>query len=215
MNDAISKTTLYDMLTMVIPGFLLLMLFPLCCPCWLTNFQNGTSIFMLFIACYIVGLIYHKAIESLFNKLNFRNNTKQIEKMYNKFCCDFKKDGEIIPKEKEKIQNKHQYYKAYYRLMNNNMLNNIPTLEAHVAFIRNLMPVLLLYIVALCCCRCCIFCINSCGLAIALLVVFVILMVLFFEIQDKIYYLVWEGEAYLEEIEQDKLKNSKEKKSIH
>jgi hypothetical protein len=160
--------------------------------------------------------------------------------------------------------NRSEYYDAYYALMGKNMLNSIPTLEAQVAFIRNILPLMvmyiitrcgksfcdinlwfgaliilaigiilvimltehqkeiywlapltILYIIALCCCcycwdwskNCCR--INSCCAAIILLTIGAILLTM---IQNKIYYLVWEGNEYLKK-SQDEPQNQSQNES--
>ncbi|MDR0754696.1 MAG: hypothetical protein LBF04_04830 [Prevotellaceae bacterium] len=200
MNNVSSKMTLYDMLAMVIPGFLLLMLFPFCCGCivlskWINDIYTGV---LLVLASYIIGLIYHKAVEYLYNKTEFRNSEKHIKKQSERFYDTFKKDGGKLPDEMP-ISTRNDYYTAYYALMKENMLNSIPILEVQVAFIRNLLPLIVLYIIAICCCGFPYCNINSCGLAISLVVIAVILLLILIEIRNKIYYLVWEGNEYLKQ----------------
>jgi hypothetical protein len=197
-----SKITMYDVIAMVIPGFLLLMLFPICCDCQFRIFDGISEVYagiMIFIACYAIGLIYHKAVECLFNKIGFRNNLKGIEKSAKQFFNNYEENGGNAKNKNDLCYNRHEYYKAYYALMKNNMLNSIPTLEAQVAFIRNVIPIILLYIIALCCCCNNPFGFNPCCLAIVLLLVDIIMVVLLVEIQNKIYFLVWEGNEYLKE----------------
>ena len=190
------------MLSIVIPGFLLLMLIPVCRD---GRFDisdmdiNALSGFLIFIASYLIGLIYHKAVEALFNNLGLRNNRKAIKRCAERFRSDYKKDKSEA---KDASCNRHEYYKAYYTLMQNNLLHSaIPVMEAQIAMIRNMLPVILFYIIAICCCRCCIFGINPCLGAILLLIADVILIVILNDIQNKVYYLVWEGKTYLDEIE--------------
>ena len=192
--NASSKVTLYDMLAMVIPGFLLLLLFyagfgwQFEIPVGMNELVAGI---LMFIACYTVGLIYHKAVEYLYNKAGFRNNKANIQKALEKFQINEGKSGidkkSVLP----------VYYQTYYRLMKHNMLNSIPVLEAQVAYIRNMLPLMALYIIALCSCRFDFWSVNSCALAIILFIVAVILAVLLGKIQGKIYELIWEGYKYM------------------
>jgi len=202
--NAISKLSLYDVLSMIIPGFLLLMLFPICSNYPMENLCTNVYVgFLLFIVCYVVGLIYHKVIEKLFSFFNFRNNPNHIKKMRDKVYSDYQKQGSKIKKEDstENFQMR-EYYNAYYQLMKNNMLNNIPTLEAQVAFLRNILPITIIYVIVICCCQCSLCELNT-SVAISLLIVAVIVIVLLIDIQNKIYELVWEGDAYLKEIQQE------------
>lgn len=191
MNE-FPKVGLYDTLAMIIPGFLLLL--PFCCcalevpSCDIGKWGMGV---MIFVASYVVGLIYHHCVDKLFRSFKFRNNEKCIKRQYEDFCNDLKKCNKG-----REVEVTH-YYKAYYLLMKKNCLNNIPILEAQVTFIRNLLPIMLVYTIAICCCGCNIFGLNSCILAISLLVTGVILAFTLCAIQNKIYYLVWEGEKYL------------------
>jgi hypothetical protein len=198
-----SKVTLYDMLAMVIPGFLLFMLFPLCCQCQNVFFVNGinevyTGIFV-FIVSYLIGLIHHKAVECLFTKFGFRNNEKCIENSARRFYYDYDKNRDNTKNRDYSQYNCHEYFKAYYTLMKEGTLNSIPALEAQVAFIRNILPITLLYVIAICCCGF-NFNINPCSLVIFLFVISIVLVVILINIQNKIYYLVWEGNEYLKVI---------------
>ena len=196
------------MLAMVIPGFLLLMLVPICCDCQFDVFYReatAATAVLVFIAAYIIGLIYHKAIECLYNSLELRNSKKFIEKNGKQLLDEFKKDGGDAEKYKDLLFNRREYYKAYYALMKNSMLHSIPVMEAQVAFIRNITPVMALYIIAVCCCNDGVLGIKSGGLEILPLVALVVLLVILNKIQNKIYYLIWEGKIYLDEIEKSQI----------
>lgn len=228
-----SKVTLYDMLAMVIPGFLLLMLpfaifgelHTLCD----NKSSNPWLILIIFIASYMLGLIYHRFsilayIKQIIKKCNwkesfcknfprwivliiyFRNNQEQIQKI-----------GEIV--EKESGQDKKdkseyslpQYYKAYYFLMKNNMLNNIPILEVQVAFTKNIASIAFLYsILPLMSCTAIHIFVNNYHpalpycIALTLLILTVALLWTMVKTQDKIYELVWEGDKYLRMINNEK-----------
>jgi hypothetical protein len=233
--DASSKLTLYDMLAMVIPGFLLLLLMNFIFDCKLLSDKNDIySIFLVFVASYITGLIWNKFMEKAFRY--FRNSSDSIEKETKKFYQGYKEEkteakakGETDPVKKAEIEAKieaetkdyikkksfkYEYYKAYYILMKNNCLYNIPTLEAQVAFIRNMLPIISLYIIAICCsdeiCRFLksLLIVNSCCTAILLFVAGIAMYYIMNRIQNKIYYLIWEGAQYLEDIENGYLLNN-------
>jgi hypothetical protein len=149
-------------------------------------------------------MIYHKTIECLFNKFEFRNNEKCIKNSAEQFYSDYEKNGGNKQNGNSKY-NRNDYYIAYYALMKENMLNSIPILEAQVVFIRNMLPLTVMCIIAMCCCG--NFSINPCFVAIILLIIGVILVVLLIEIQKKICYLVWEGFEYLKELKELKNEN--------
>jgi hypothetical protein len=185
-----SKMTLYDMLAMVIPGFLLLKLFPGCFG-YPIDFDNEKNTVIIIIISYAIGIIYHKTIEWLFNIIGFRNNEECIEKSAEKFYDNYEKNGGNTQNSLSHY-NKHEYYKAYYTLMKENMLNSIPTLEAQVVFIKNMLPLTVVSI-ALCCGNNC-FNINPYCAAIILLIIGVLIIVLMviilIEVPYEIYYLV-------------------------
>jgi hypothetical protein len=195
-----TQTSLYDFFTMVIPGFLLLVLISSCGQCNFTFSELGVEGIMggtlLFIASYIIGLLYHKVVERFTPRL--RNNKCCIKKQWEKFKSEYEQNAETSPKKSTK-GGLHEYYTAFYALMKANMLYNIPVLEVQVAFLRNMVPITLLYIIAICCCSGHLwpFAINPCCLAIVLAIVLAVMVKAFFSIQNKIYYLVWEGYEYL------------------
>jgi hypothetical protein len=68
--------------------------------------------------------------------------------MGKKFYSDYNdriKDAPKVENAKDIQYDTNSYYKAYYKLMKNGMLYNIPTLETQVVFIRNILPITLFY----------------------------------------------------------------------
>ncbi|MDR3180944.1 MAG: hypothetical protein LBT61_03330 [Prevotellaceae bacterium] len=196
------KSSIYDFFAMVIPGFLWLLLISFCCK-WNFTFAGygidgiigGT---MLFIACYTIGLVYHKLVELMTNKW-FRNNRCCIRKSWEKFCTEYKKDNDKKENSQWTKGNRHDYFKAYYTLMKEGMLGSIPVLEAQVAFLRNLVLITVAYTIKMYCCSWCWCClsISPCSFTVALIILLVLMVVALISIQNKIYYLVWEGYEYL------------------
>lgn len=128
------KISMYDFLTMVVSGFLILLLF--------IPIKNlGEESILAFVACYILGMVYHKITECLY--LPFRNCKYFLKKGYDSV------DKEFYIKQKIPFGTTN-YFSAYYCLMEKQCLNSIPVLEAQEAFIRNMMPILLVYIPVLC-----------------------------------------------------------------
>lgn len=91
------------------------------------------------IPCFIVGLIFHKVVENSIGNYT-RNNIDLIEEAYNDKIsyCDFNIDK---PCDTEK-----EYYRAYYCLLSNEELGNIPMLEAISSFFQDLLCVITLYV---------------------------------------------------------------------
>jgi hypothetical protein len=189
---------------MILPGFLLILLPVIVCGCDCSlsiigdnAFLKTFDIIVLLAAIYLVGLLYHRIVEMIFNSC-LRNNPDKIRSEAERFYEKYREDG---GKASENPSSLHEYYKAYYLVMKNGCLGNVPILETQVAFIRNMLPVMLLYIIALCCC-----CklqealsINPAYPAILLCVAVMLLKPLMFKLQDKIYYLIWESYMYLNE----------------
>lgn len=193
MNN-FGQLSLYDFLTMLLVGFLLLV--PFCDTGCGESFISGT---LLLAASYIIGLCYHKLIEKL--TAPFRNMKCMIMKAYDAVCKEF-------PNVSNLKTGRESYYREYYRLMMKGCLGNIPVLEAQVAFIRNLIPVLIVYIIAIAC-ECenldtlivTIFGYNShCGVAIIIGILLMLLPYLWYSVQMKIHKLVWEGGYFVQSI---------------
>ena len=172
---------------MMVPGALIMMLLE-------PVPEKGSSLIIWSILCYLVGLIYHCIIEYLWNKLYFRNNKKSI--------ADAKKRFEEGNKE-----NPQDYYKAYYYDLNRQVLGNIFALEAQVAFIRNVIPLMIIYFIVMISgheCECCpayeilknIFS-SLCVPIIIFPIIIISLCLVLCSRQQKIYRLIWEGEYFL------------------
>lgn len=197
MNN-FGQLSLYDFLTMLLVGFLLLV--PFCETGCGESFISGT---LLLAASYIVGLCYHKILERLQSILGFRNMKCMIRKAFRVTCKEFPHASGLV-KDMDKI--KEPYYREYYRLMMKGCLGNIPVLEAHVAFLRNLIPIVIVYIVmSICDCSGvsgmidCIFGTDSkCAVGVILMIILILLPILWYCIQMKIHRLVWEGGYFVQ-----------------
>lgn len=192
-----NKLTLYDFMTMLIIGALIVAPF---------STVDGFVCTMVFlIISYVIGLCYHKILDWLQSLLKLRNNECMIRKAFEVVCKEFP-SASSLSNDINAI--KESYYREYYRLMLKGCLANIPVLEAHVAFIRNLIPVIIWYIVSLAC-DCCkvsemiagIFGNNArCTTVIVLIVILVMLPLLWCCTQKKIHRLVWEGGYFISSI---------------
>lgn len=200
--DFSSKLSLYDTLTMMLSGFLILFITGVF-ESRALMFEEWYIVTLCLVACYIVGMIYHRILECLLRcfcscprdckchlfRSFCRNDEKMIRKAY---------EGRV--EENEDI--KEKYYLAYYRLAKNGCLGNIPVLEAQEAFLRDMVLIVLLYTICVCFDNAMFrdilgeqsrwYCIVIIGIA----VLFAILCIHSF-VQRKIYELVWEGDKYL------------------
>lgn len=198
MESLSSKLSFYDFLNILVTGFL-----------WLSLFYepvgNGISWIYISVISFLIGLVYHQLMECTIgiiirNCTRIRRSTYEaVEKVLNE--CP-------MPDSSEK-----SYLYAYYLVAKNNCLMNIPVLEAHIAFIRNMWIVLLFYLVALCSScplvdRLKAVCIP-CDIAIGITVLLIILPFVWYKLQSKVSYLVWEGAYFIKCIKENEKNNSK------
>ena len=196
--NPISRVTMYDALTMLTSGFLLcIMVFPIrycCCDShWSREILFG-------ILSYAIGLVYHRVLDGLAfegwdylrdNEVMIRNSHRKIRK---KFYGKLNKPSTL-----------EGYYDAYYCLMKNEKLGNIPILEAQVAFIRDIVPIFMFYAIGVYCFDFGIWrnmdrwIFTRDEIEVFCVLVVLLLIVIRFVSQYKIYELVWEGDAFLEE----------------
>ena len=173
---------------------------------------TATVIILIFIISYAIGLVYHKIVEKIVKKCTDYccNNSAQIKKSAEKVIQEYENSRCYKSGLKDDVFNtatavetskkdRHCYYKAYYYLMEKQSLNNIPTLETQVAFIKNIIPIIMLYIVYFCCCDSIVlfYSLPCCMLPILLFLLGIGLLLTCCCIQNKIYKLVWEGYIYL------------------
>jgi hypothetical protein len=200
MNTLLSSLPLYDSLTMMVSGYLWMLLWTI----GINPYLGSHNIFLFCIVCYIVGLVYHRILERLLRSL--RNMRCMLEKSHHDINNEF-------PGIQNLPATRIAYYKAYYRLMRNNCLGNIPVLEAQAAFIRNVIPILAIYLIVLCCgCPSLREMINqtfgSCCIVCAVLFILIVaLCFIWYVIQSKIHKLVWEGAYFIKEVIDDEKNN--------
>ena len=193
MDSLSSKISFYDFLNILVTGFLLL---NLCCK--ITIGKDFDWIYIS-ISSFLVGLVYHQFMECTIGKLirnceciRLRTHAKVKQKAGNLLMPD---------------NDEQAYLKAYYLVAKNNCLMNIPILEAHIAFVRNIWLILLLYLIALY-----VQCpsvkvlnelLGSCRVAIGISIFLFMLPVVWYKLQSKVSYLVWEGAYFLQSINQE------------
>ena len=124
-----TSLTFYDFINNVIIGFLLIIA---CLP--MDNISMNISWEFVIIPSYIIGLIYTKLNEFTLGCL-LRNDPIIMEECYNKIHEEYKKrniTGNI-------------YYGTYYKGWKRYCERNLEILEAQLAFIRNIWPILVVY----------------------------------------------------------------------
>ena len=180
--NTITGFTFYDSLNKLTVGTLLLLLVG-----GMTGEKAETNI-LFFVTAFIIGIFYQTIIKCLTPFLT--NNLHMIKKAH---------ENVIL---KNKYITKGDYLEAYYNVVKNGFLMNIPTLEAHENFLRNIWLICLMYLIAVLadCCQSSISEIicqySKCAIAMFLLLLIVFIPFVWYKIQMKIFELVWEGDYY-------------------
>lgn len=184
------------MLACIIPGYLLLQLAKLLfAPNITLNIDNVSIAIGVFTLSYLTGLLLKWLMENILNGF-LRNTPNRIRRAYDKSNCIFKK--EALPDKEEDLMQK--YYIAYYKALKGNMNSSIPTLEAQIAFLRSILPVIFLYLATS---YCWLVKIGH-GYCLFIFITIIILIgciALIWHLQDKLHQLVWEDAYYAELID--------------
>lgn len=211
MNNYIpSGTSLFDVLSMIIPGGLIIS--------FIAELANITVSYttllslpfvfyiLYFVLSYLVGLIWNVLMDWGFCK--FRNNEFAImyAKLYGEKCFSFRKTQDTFKKVQTSLKNipdiKKRYYKAYYHIAKNSVGNVIIILETQVAFIRNMLFIVLGYGILLLFKNVIMFGMfnvsPSLFVGFSLIIAFLLLVIVMLARQNKIYCLIWEGEQYVQ-----------------
>lgn len=128
-----TSLTFYDFINNVIIGFLLIIA---CLP--MDNMSINIPWEIVIIPSYIIGLIYTKINEFTIGSL-LRNYSILIEECYNKIHEEYNKRNKT-----EDI-----YYGTYYKGWKKYCERNVEILEAQLAFIRNIWPILVVYFIGI------------------------------------------------------------------
>lgn len=208
------------MLACIIPGYLLLQLAKLLFAPNITleidNVNNVSIAIGVFTLSYLTGLLLKWLMENILNGF-LRNTPNRIRSAYKKSNCIFKegtlpdKEGSLsdkegtlpdkegaLPDKEEDLMKK--YYIAYYKALKGNMNSSIPTLEAQIAFLRSILPVIFLYLATS---YCWLVKIGH-GYCLFIFITIIILIgciALIWHLQDKLHQLVWEDAYYAELID--------------
>lgn len=212
MEKLFEKLSLYDLLTSVFTGSILVWSLLVindhilqCCSQCCQISHSCTYIYIIakhyigqfiFIS-YFCGLLWHRLIEFIFSNdckscpyitsPFCRNQLSLIKKQYNKLIKRFNIDR-IIDNENML----EEYHNSYYRLIKDNKLGNVPTLEASSALVKDLIFVLPLFSTAL-------YFIGNCTCRIILisLLIEIALFAIRYSCESKIHYLIWEQDYFL------------------
>lgn len=198
MNGFLSKVTLFDLLSMIVPGYLVLFLISRCfidIPVW--PYDELTFYVATFTVSYIIGMLIHYLARFIFNCL--RNNEcliKSARKRFYRFQKNAKQEEHETDLNHETLM--EEYYAAYYRVSMNYCSSSLSVLEAQYSFLRSMVIVGILYLV-FGCLGFGVFILS--GAAILAILSFVIMIV----ILHKIHYVIWEDSHYISaEIQKDK-----------
>lgn len=198
MNGFLSKVTLFDLLSMIVPGYLVLFLISRCfidIPVW--PYDELTFYVATFTVSYIIGMLIHYLARFIFNCL--RNNEcliKSARKRFYRFQKNAKQKEHETDLKHETLM--EEYYAAYYRVSMSYCSSSLSVLEAQYSFLRSMVIVGILYLV-FGCLGFGVFILS--GVAILAILSFVIMIV----ILRKIHYVVWEDSHYIStEIQKDK-----------
>lgn len=190
--NTITGFTFYDSLNKLTVGTLLLLLVG-----GMIGEKAETNI-LFFVTAFIIGIFYQTIIKCLTPFLT--NNLHMIKKAHE----NVKLKNKYMTKDnyQKASYDTDDYLKAYYNVVKNGFLMNIPTLEAHENFLRNIWLICLLYLITVLadCCQSSISEIicqySKCAIAMFLLLLIVFIPFVWYKIQMKIFELVWEGDYY-------------------
>lgn len=205
--NTITGFTFYDSLNKLTVGALLLLLVG-----GMIGEKAETNI-LFFVTAFIIGIFYQTFIKYITRFLT--NNLHMIKKAHENVILKNKyiyKDGfQKVSYNKDDYQkasyDTDDYLKAYYNVVKNGFLMNIPTLETHENFLRNIWLICLLYLITVLadCCQSSISEIicqySKWAIAMFLLLLIVFIPFVWYNIQMKIYELVWEGDYYAERLD--------------
>lgn len=150
MDSIFSRNSLYDFLSVLIPGSLLLQwgyvvfsgspdaIFRIC--------FGAFDYVLIFVACYALGTFAKLMGEMLFCGL-LRNRDQDLRDSLEKSDIGEMKEFDAI-RDKNADEFRREYYKYYYVAVNGRRNTAIPVLEAKVAFLRSMLAVFPVYILS-------------------------------------------------------------------
>ena len=151
MDSVFHKNALYDFLSILVPGSLLLL--------WVdVSFSPNSSditcencgffsCVLIFVACYALGSFAKLMGEMLFCSL-LRNRDKDLRNSLEHSDINGDISEFVTIKGKGVDEFRREYYKYYYVAVNGRRNTAIPVLEAKVAFLRSMLAVFPVYILS-------------------------------------------------------------------
>lgn len=140
MTSLAGKTSLYDMVSMVIPGYLFIQCVQFASRIIIQFDSDITAAVVMFTLSWIVGLILHLASKDIFDII-LRNKIKDLEDVNEDVSKSNEKRYNCRDKENKRVI--FDYYLKYYRQMPGYTKSVVPILEAQVAFLRSILLVIL------------------------------------------------------------------------
>lgn len=209
------KGTFYDLVSLVVPGALILTvcLFVDSCFCckilptgadinWIVEVSLFGIVLLLGFVCKLIASVIWK---------EKRNDIEEINTEYRKY----KKEKDSLPDDKTITElDTPEYFKRYYYVAKNTYNKHIPILESHIAFFQNWIVasgVSIVLIPLLYCCCCC-----PCKLLIIEMLLLISIFVAYIGMNNyirKVYYLVFSDYEYLTDYENTKRKESRQEEN--
>lgn len=190
MTTLMGKTGLYDLLSMVLPGYLMLFLISkVFFADYNWEYDDITYAVSVFCVSYVLGIIVHYFSRLIFGWLSSRSLK---ERAFLKFTkdTDFRNSKEI---NRDYKLTTAWYYNNYYRLWGKGSLSFIQALEIQLTFLRSLVVVGLAYSLTGW-----LFIHNACCISLLIAFTFLCLLLLIY-IQLKIYYYYYEAALYIKD----------------
>ena len=184
MSTLSTKASLYDLLSMIIPGYLVLFLLHQSFfqqMAW--HYDDVTFGVVTFAISYIVGILIHLVAKAVFSSL--RNRECLVSK-----AKDYVNKKLLQTKDVRMIEENVSYYEAYY-IASRYAWSSVPILEAQYSFLRSALIVELLYLVFGCKVFSCP-CILSFIAVLGVITIFLMLYLLY-----KTHIRIWEDYAYI------------------
>lgn len=140
--DFSNKTSLFDLVSMIIPGYTLIFsitgIFGK-----LEDLQINSMVYLVPIlaASYIVGMFIHHLSKLLFDPI-FKENIGQIKRAHEEVYGGIDKNADDYLERKSDEKVKETYYERYYISIDRYKKSNIHILEAQFSFIRSMIVVI-------------------------------------------------------------------------
>ncbi len=208
MTNLMTKSSLYDMLSMIIPGFIMLFSIEQIVGCdadATETFSSSDGLAIpkyvcIFVLSYVVGLLIHYLSKKIFDRF-LRNTPEHIRKAKEIFD---KKRVEREEKENADAMILDDYYINYYNVIQK---SSVPAMEAQLSFLRSMVIVTFVGCAAICskvnACGCeKIFALSPCLVILVLMVLVILSIWHMFHIQKKICFQIFEDSYYLDKVKE-------------